>query len=208
MTHPGRALCRAAFGTLTLTAVGVQLALHLRAGLPALNFFSYFTILSNTLAGIILWRAAWLGGTGRVAPVALEGLRFAGTLYMVVVGLVFIALLRGAELGILRPWINTTHHYIMPLVMLADWVLYPPGALPDRRTMGFALLFPLAYVGYSLIRGAATGWYPYPFFNPVTVGGYGTVAAFIVGMTVTIALAGLGIVWLARRHTGPRPERS
>jgi hypothetical protein len=47
------------------------------------------------------------------------------------------------------------------------------------------LAFPLAYFAYSLIRGAAVGWYPYPFIDPRQSGGYGRVAVFAVVLAVS-----------------------
>lgn len=40
------------------------------------------------------------------------------------------------------------------------------------------LIIPLLYSGYSIIRGAISGWYPYPFFNPAQSGSYGGVARY------------------------------
>ncbi len=117
---------------------------------------------------------------------------------MAVVGLVFVTLLRDTDLGMLLPWINRVRHYLMPAAVLGDWFLRAPTSRPTRRDLGLVLLFPLMYVAYSLRRGAATGWYPYPSFNPGAVGGYTVVGVYIVAMLA--ACVGLGSV-LRRRRT-------
>lgn len=45
---------------------------------------------------------------------------------MALVGIVFGALLRDVDLGDLLPWVNTVHHYIMPVVVVLDWLYQPP----------------------------------------------------------------------------------
>ena len=39
------------------------------------------------------------------------------------------------------------------------------------------------WTGYTLVRGALVDWYPYPFLDPAN-GGYGTVAAYVVGILI------------------------
>jgi len=52
-------MLRIAFALLTLTAISVQLSIHIRSGFDVLNFFSYFTNLSNIFAaGVLLLAAA------------------------------------------------------------------------------------------------------------------------------------------------------
>jgi hypothetical protein len=45
------------------------------------------------------------------------------------------------------------------------------------------LAYPLAWTGLTMVRGAADGWYPYPFLDPAN-GGYGQVAVTAVAITI------------------------
>jgi hypothetical protein len=54
------------------------------------------------------------------------------------------------------------------------------------------MIYPLAYLAYSLIRGPNVDWYPYPFLDPDEVGGYAGVAAMSIGITILF----LGLIWL------------
>lgn len=190
---------RLTLGALTWTAIAIQFMRHLAAGFPALNFFSYFTILANGIAGSVLLAGAWFGATRRVPPEWHDRARAASTLYMAVVGLVFVTLLRNVDLGGLLPWINTVHHYVMPVAVVAEWLLVPPVQPPSVRNLLAFFAFPLAYVAYALLRGALVRWYPYPFFNPALVGGYGNVMLYVAGMIATFVVVGWGLKWSAGR---------
>ena len=79
----------------------------------------------------------------------------------------------------------------MPIVMVADWLVSPPRhGLTSRRALVW-MIFPLAYCIYSLLRGPIVDWYPYPFLNPDSVGGYGGVVAYSLGIAVLF----VGIIW-------------
>ena len=56
------------------------------------------------------------------------------------------------------------------------------------------LAYPLAWVSYTMIRGALTDRYPYPFLDPAN-GGYGTVAVYCVAILVGVLLAMGAIMW-------------
>jgi hypothetical protein len=200
MTHgvAVRAL-RTAFGILPLVAIGVQFASHLRLGFDVLNFFSYFTNLSNLLAAVTLLVAA-NATNGR----GLALTRAMAVIAMTVVGIAFSVLLRNADLGTLKPWVNFVVHYLMPCVIVLDWLLFPPPLRLGLRDLGLCLIFPLLYVGYTLLRGRVLGWYPYTFLDPAHVGGYGGVAIYAAGITVLFVVAGWLLLAVANRRLAAR----
>lgn len=198
---------RAARLLLALTvfgAIGRQLSIHLSAGYNPVNFFSYFTNLSNLFAAGVLFVSACK--PTRTASSRLHIARFMSVVNMTVVGIVFAILLRNVDLGSLRPWINILLHYVMPCAVVIDWLLVPPAAKLPIRHLRLALVFPAMYLLYVVIRGAGTGWHPYPFLNPDKVGGYSGVAAYAAGITLVFVLAGwlllrIGNARAARRYT-------
>lgn len=195
MTTPGwMRIYRALFAMLALVAIAWQFSRGgTGPGARAANFFSYFTIEGNLFAAVVfLWGAS--GDADRRPASVVSLVRGAAVLYMSVTGVVYGLLLDGyqQELQTTLPWVNTVVHQVMPLVLVADWLLDPPrGRLTVRRALIW-LAYPLLYAAYSLIRGPIADWYPYPFLDPDRVGGYGVVALYCVG----IALGTLLFAWL------------
>lgn len=200
---PALVAVRLALGALTLAAMGSQLVVHVRSGFPVVNFFSYFTILSNLIAGVALVLGAFLVASRPVLPRWYELVRGGTVVCMAVVGLVFAALLRDVDLGRLLPWVNAVHHYVMPVAVVAEWVLRPPRVRLGMGELLACLVFPLLYVTYVLVRGAVTGWYPYPFLNPVALGSYGIVWAYIAGIAGVFFTVG----WLLFKLEGKTETR-
>lgn len=159
-------------------------------GFSLVNFFSFFTNLSNLLAALVLIFGAFALLAQRPPSAASDLVRAGAVVNMAVVGIVFTALLRDVDLGSLLPWVNTVLHYIMPIVVVAEWLLQPPQTRLGMRQLLWCQLFPLLYLAYVLSRGALIGWYPYPFLNPTTVGGYGVVAAYVIGIVLVFFVAG------------------
>jgi hypothetical protein len=193
---------RVLFAALTLAAIVVQLAdLAGKGVLNPVSYFSYFTIDSNLIAAAILLigAARWRGGR---SP-AFDLVRGGAVVYMSVTGIVFTLLLSNTDVDTAIPWVNTVVHELMPIVIVADWLLDPPvGRLTQRQGLLW-LSFPLAWIVYTMIRGALVGLYPYPFLNPDN-GGYGSVAVYCVGILVVMAVVcGLAVV-LANAAGGDR----
>jgi hypothetical protein len=187
------ALSRMALALLASAAIGQQLVLHVRASYSVLNFFSYFTNLSNIGAVLVLLLSV-LARSGKALDVA----RYLSAVNMAIVGLVFAVLLRNADLGALLPWVNFVLHYVMPVVL--DWLLQPPSGPLRTRLVLLALVFPAIYLAYSIVRGARTGWYAYPFLDPAKAGGAGAVAAYALGIAATfLVLSGVLLALSNRR---------
>jgi hypothetical protein len=101
-------------------------------------------------------------------------------------------------------------HYLVPAWFAIDWLAGPPSPpVPLRRALLW-LLYPLAYVAYSLVRGPLVDWYPYPFLDPAT-GGYGAVAATAVGIAAVVVLLTWLLTWWGRltwRERRRAPDRT
>jgi hypothetical protein len=184
------ALLRLVFAVLAIVAIVAQYA-H-RANPSAFytaNFFSYFTNESNLFATALLLYGAY-GGLrpgGWTGSWAYDLLRGAAVIYMTITGAVFVLLLSGSASSV--PWANAVVHYVMPIVIVLDWLVDPPRARIAWSRAWRWLIFPVVYFGYTLVRGAITGWYPYPFFD-VTSKGYGRVLADGVGILIAMIAVG------------------
>jgi hypothetical protein len=185
------------------------------------NFFSYFTILSNVGASIVLaWAGTWYLTRGRTRPdtaVEPRGLAVAVasvTTYMIVTGVVYNVLLRGIELPIGSrpvPWSNEVLHLIGPLFLLADLFVAPRRRRLRNRAVWIIIVFPIAWTAYTLVRGpfvtnptlqGVFSWYPYPFLDPDNFdNGYFGVAIYVVIIAAVIVGASFFVVWIGRRRT-------
>jgi hypothetical protein len=98
-----------------------------------------------------------------------------------------------------------------PLYVVLDWVLAPGRHPVPWARLWTIVLFPLAWVVYTLVRGPIVGWYPYPFLDPAQEAGYGGVAVYVIAIAAFILLVGAGIVALSRtpwpHEIAPVPER-
>ena len=158
---------RLTFGALVIVAIVVQLADLASKGFRVLSFLK-FTIESNAFGALVLLAAATRAQDTYRAT--LDFLRGAVVVLLAATGIVFATLLARAQPDATLPWVNALLHQVMPILVLLDWLVDPPqDGLTIRRGLLW-LAFPLAWMGYTLGRGALTGWYPYPFLDPVSSG--------------------------------------
>lgn len=201
-------LARISLAVLTLVAIGIQLNIHLGEGFGALNFFSYFTNLSNILASITLLIAAGVSLSGKTSTPKLDFLRGLSVVQMLLVGVVFNTLLLNVDLGSLLPWINNVVHRLMPLFILLDWLVQPPVYRLQKTSIYTWLIFPTIYLIYSVVRGAMILWYAYPFFDPTKVGGGQGVAMYCAAMLVGLVLMAVFVYWVGNRRSGNESKPS
>lgn len=192
-------ISRILLGSLALCALTIQLAIHVINGYDVVNFFSYFTNLSNVFAAVVLLTAAVFLAEHRHEDQVFDVIRGASVVMMALVGIVYFVLLRHEDLGSLQPWINVVIHYVMPVVVVADWFYDPPRTKLVSRHIRFWLVFPIVYLVYSVIRGAMMGWYAYPFLDPDKAGSYGAVFAYCAGILVAFLLVGWLLVTASNR---------
>jgi hypothetical protein len=201
-------LYRSLFAAVGLFALGLQYGLMLGgnpgvgAGELTVNFFSYFTILTNVVATLafiaaLLPATTWAGRLG-----CSPQLRAAVAMYIAVVGLTYHFLL--AATWAPQGWsllANNLLHYVMPLGFVADWLLFTPKGTLGWRDPARWLAFPLIYMVWTLIHGWASGWsegwWPYWFVN-VPALGLGKTAFWFSAMLVFFLTVGFGVVAIDR----------
>jgi hypothetical protein len=191
---------RRVFGLVGLAALALQYVLMLGTpgmgvGELTLNFFSYFTILTNVLMTLAMLIPATLPGTSVGRALAGPRLRSGVTLYAAVVGLVYHFLLHATWDP--QGWlllVNILLHYVMPAAMVLDWLMFTPkGRLGASDALRW-LAFPLLYGGWTLIHGLTSGWWPYWFINLDALGtiraaiNFGGLLAFFLGAGLLLVL--------------------
>ncbi len=200
------ALCRLFFAGVVLVAIATQLvSLAGQGTLDPVNYFSYFTIDSNLIAAavLIVGAARW----NRPSTDGFDLVRGAAVVYMSITGIVFTLLLSNTDVDTAIRWVNTVVHELMPLVLLADWLVTPPAAKLQLRQGLLWLSFPLVWIVYTIIRGAIVDRYPYPFLDPVN-GGYGSVAVYCIAILVAMIVVSAITVGLANAAGGVQRLRA
>ncbi|WP_258524583.1 Pr6Pr family membrane protein [Microbacterium sp. SMR1] len=220
-------LLRLAMAVVILAAVSTQLTVSLTRTAESggdvatvfANFFSFFTILSNVIAAVVLATVGVRALIGRAGPESSLGLSAAltcATAYMVITGVVYNALLRGITLpqgSEPVPWSNEVLHLIGPIFLVLDLLIGARRRALRWQVVWVVVAFPLLWVAYTLVRGPlvtnpTTGepyWYPYPFLNPNGPGGWGSVAAYVVVIAIGFVAVGFGAVWVTRRRARVLP---
>ena len=126
------------------------------------RFFSYFTILTNTLAAV-WFTFSYIKNT--ILIMGKGGLT-ALTLYISVVGLVYQFALRSIwEPQGLQMVVDELLHSVNPLCVLLFWFLFQDKQQVSWKQIPMWLIYPVAYLFYILVQGVFTHWYPYPFLN-------------------------------------------
>jgi hypothetical protein len=200
---------RAAAGAFIAFAVGMQYWLLVRYetlnGIAAssVKFFSFFTILTNVLAAaaLLLPLIAPRSFLGRF--LARPSVRTAIAGYIIMVATIYYLLLR--DLSQRQGWplyFERMLHYVTPPLFVLDWALFVPKRDVDWRVGLSALAFPLAYVAWTLVHGAMTGWYPYPFVDVAELG-YARTLANIAGLIVIYLMLEAALIAIGRR-IGPQ----
>jgi hypothetical protein len=187
------------FGGLALAAIGKQLSIQINNNYSIVNFFSYFTNLSNIFAAVMLIVGAVYLIGHREPTVTEELIRGSSVVSMALVGIVFSLLLRDVDLGHLLPWVNIVLHYIMPVVVVADWLYQPPTSKLVLKQAAYWLIFPFSYLSYSIIYGLSRHFYAYPFFNPDKVGGYGGVVFYCLAIMTMFFILGWLLITLGNK---------
>jgi hypothetical protein len=177
------------------------LAASLLGGL--LSFFSYFTVLTNTLVATVL-TCEWTSRESAARRWFLQPWVSSGiAVSIAVVGLAYSLLLR--HLWHPEGWqllADELMHDVMPLLFLAYWGFCVPKGTLRVRHIGRWVIYPLVYFAYSLLRGHELAVYPYPFID-VDKLGYPQVFVNAAGLLAGFVLIALGLIgldrWLGRR---------
>lgn len=168
------------------------------------RFFSFFTVLTNTLVAVALSCALSqrqsAGHRFFRDPVVCSGIAVS----IAVVGIAYNILLR--HLWHPQGWqfiADELLHDVMPLTFLAYWWLCVPKGLLRLKHVLLWALYPIVYFAYILLRGDVIGDYMYPFID---IGTIGFTKAFINALGVLLGFVVIALIlvgmdrWASRRQ--------
>lgn len=165
------------------------------------EYFAFFTIQTALMDVVVLGVGAWLAFTTPKDTRLFTIVRVCIVGFAVVTCVVYNLLLRNVpgEPGYVWPvWPNEVLHVWAPILLVLDWLFAPGRASIRLRASLWVLIYPLAWVTFSIIRGIATGWWPYPFLNPTEPAGWVGVIEYIAGIAVFFLLSAFVFVAIAR----------
>jgi len=169
------------------------------------RYCSYLTIWANVL---VAWSTLTLArGRDRDTRV-WRALRMDAVVLIAIAGVVHFFFLR--PLLDLHGWdlvADRMLHMVVPVLAVLGWLVLGPRGRVSTADLGPFLVLPVAWLGYTLVRGALVSWYPYPFID-VDAHGYGRVLVNCLGVAILMLVLALAAIWLdprlgaARRGAG------
>jgi hypothetical protein len=160
-----------------------------------IEYFCFFTILTNCLAALAMALPVIAPGSSPGRFFDQPSVRTAIASYIVIVAAVYHLILR--QYWDPKGWAQVADvllHYVTPAMFVLDWLVFVPKGQVPWRTVVTSLVFPLIYVVWTLVHGAQTNWYPYPFVDVANLG-FEKVLMNVAGLlgvflAVTAALTG------------------
>lgn len=155
----------------------------------SIRFFSYFTILTNSLCAFYFTSISLLK-PGSVSSNRQSSLLTPITVYITVVGLVYQIVLRPLwEPQGMQRIVDELLHSIIPAAIIVFWYFF--GDLKEVKYSNAArwLIYPLVYSILILIRGHFSAFYPYPFIDVLQLGIYGVLKNTVFLMLLFVSLS-------------------
>jgi hypothetical protein len=117
---------------------------------------------------------------------------------MVIVGVIYNALLAGAapdprDVGYEWPVLpNQVMHTYMPIVIFLEWLFTNTGVALKLKSAFWVLIYPLTWLGFSIVRGFVQGWWAYWFIDPQY--GISTMITWILLISAFFIVLSLGLL--------------
>ncbi|SMG28586.1 Pr6Pr family membrane protein [Agreia pratensis] len=165
------------------------------------EYFSYFTIETSLMNIVVFIVGGILALRVSRDTELFTTVRMATLTYAIITAGVYNLLLRNVPYNGFQglSWPNEVIHVWIPILIVLDWLISPGRPALSWRTLRIVMIYPVAWLAYSLLRGAVSnGIYPYPFLDPATAG-WGSAIAYIVALSIVLlGLAALAIVYSRR----------
>jgi hypothetical protein len=135
------------------------------------EYFTFFTITSCLLTGLALTISGLRVLRNQPETKFLTLFRLTMAASMVIVGVIYNALLTDSvderDIGYDWPVIpNLILHTYMPILVFLEWLITRTAVPLKLNTAFWVLIYPLAWLAFSITRGFATGWWSYWFIDP------------------------------------------
>ncbi|MBA2746079.1 MAG: Pr6Pr family membrane protein [Flavisolibacter sp.] len=134
-----------------------------------IRFFSFFTILTNTLVAIYFTCIVFIKNQEKA--INKPGLLTAITMYIIMVGSVYqIALRQIWQPKGIQMVVDELLHSIMPILVTIFWFMYETTRSVKYSQILKWAIYPLIFLIFILVRGSFSNFYPYPFVDVTNLG--------------------------------------
>jgi hypothetical protein len=166
------------------------------------RFFSFFTVDTNIIVAFC-FTFIFLRKNTRLSHFFYKTSTITAiTVYITIVGIVYNIILRSLwKPEGMQKIVDELLHSVIPGFFILFWLLFA-----QTRELKWAnalpwLIYPIIYMKWSVIHGAITEFYPYPFVD-VNKLGYGKALLNAIGILVLIFLLSLILIALNRTRPG------
>ena len=167
-------------------------------GSTTITFFGYFTVLTNVLVALAFSVPFLKDGSGLRSFFERPGVRTAIALYITVVAIVYYGVLaQNHHPQGISAYFNIGLHFVLPCLYVFDWAFLSNKDGLTFRSVPLWILYPFGYGLFNIVRGAITGFYPYPFLDIETLG-FGAVAVNMLGFVLIYAIGGSAFIGVAK----------
>lgn len=166
----------------------------------SLNVLLYFTNISNMLvAGVSFLLFRDLKRTSFIFQVntltSLVSITVSSVVY-------WLMLAKEENLEGIDVYTNFVVHTSVPVMFIIGWILFMDHKVTYMKTIKYALIFPVGWAVFALVRGVFINWYPYPFMDVRDIG----YATALVNMGV-VTLFFLGLFFVAHFLDSKLPSK-
>jgi hypothetical protein len=168
------------------------------------EYFAYFSIVTAIVAGLVFV----IAGFGLLLKIDdtkwVEISRLSLAVALIVVGVVYHALLADVANDVrdgdynwpVLP--NEIIHTYAPILAAIEYLVSVKAFRIRFRSFLWVAVFPLTWLVLSIVRGAATNWWPYWFINPNGEAGLGGMLTYIGAITLFFLALGIAVLGLKK----------
>ena len=156
------------------------------------NRFTFFTMLSNLVVFVVALRAA--SGGWRATP--FNRVLMLDALVMIfVTGLIFNTMLEHTPSLTVRYASGVLLHDVAPMMTIIGWMIFAHPHNVSLDTVVLALILPLCWLIFTLVRATAIGWVPYSFLDASRHGYAHMIVVLAMILCVQMGLSIAAMVW-------------
>lgn len=202
-----------AIAIVAATALWVQIADLIGQGAFVWSeYFSYFTIVTTILNIIALLFGGFAALSSERDSLFRTVVRQSLVTYALISGGVYHLILRDAlatsdTYVSADSWSMQIFHTYVPAYLVIDWLVNPHRQRLPWLSMILVFPLPAMWLGFTLFREQATGWYPYEFLSPAAELGWSGVIGYVTILTVAIGLIHLLLLGTNRIFHGTRQNQ-